>query len=273
MASRFWVGGTGTWDASDTTHWAQSSGTAGGFSVPGPGDSVTFDANSGGGTATVSGFTPSVGNVVTTASVTGIAFGSNGITYGTWTNTSGTSAINFGSGTIASTATSGNIFLMASSSNVTASSATFTFAGGGASARTITFGTVSYGTVSFAANSSGGGWTITGACTIGTLTIAAPNTLSLAASTTYTITNALTLTGASGSAIALQSGTFGTSFTLALGAASTGTWCSLRDMTNTTSSFTLTNSFDLGRNTFTGGGSISAPSGGGGGGVVGVIGG
>jgi hypothetical protein len=37
-------------------------------------------------------------------------------------------------------------------------------------------------------------------------------------------------------------------------------------MTNTTNSFTFTNSFNLGRNTFTGGGSISAPSGGGGGG-------
>jgi hypothetical protein len=53
MANRFWVGGTGTWDASDTTHWAASSGGAGGQSVPTSGDNVTLDSNSGGGTVTV----------------------------------------------------------------------------------------------------------------------------------------------------------------------------------------------------------------------------
>lgn len=53
MTARFWVGGTGTWDASDTTHWAATSGGAGGQSVPGAADSVTFDANSGAGTVTL----------------------------------------------------------------------------------------------------------------------------------------------------------------------------------------------------------------------------
>lgn len=53
MATRYWVGGTGTWDASDTTHWAASSGGAGGQSVPGSSDTVTIDANSGAGTITV----------------------------------------------------------------------------------------------------------------------------------------------------------------------------------------------------------------------------
>lgn len=53
MAARFWVGGTGTWDASDTAHWAATSGGAGGQSVPGAADSVTLDANSGGGTVTL----------------------------------------------------------------------------------------------------------------------------------------------------------------------------------------------------------------------------
>jgi hypothetical protein len=52
-ASRFWVGGTGNWDASDTTHWAASSGGGGGASVPGSGDTVTLDGSSGGGTVTV----------------------------------------------------------------------------------------------------------------------------------------------------------------------------------------------------------------------------
>lgn len=50
MANRYWVGGDGTWDASDTTHWSASSGGAGGASVPASTDAVLFDAASGGGT-------------------------------------------------------------------------------------------------------------------------------------------------------------------------------------------------------------------------------
>jgi hypothetical protein len=53
MANRFWVGGTGTWDALDTTHWAATSGGAGGQSVPTSSDAVAFDASSGGGTVTL----------------------------------------------------------------------------------------------------------------------------------------------------------------------------------------------------------------------------
>jgi hypothetical protein len=51
--ARFWVGGTGNWDASDTTHWSATSGGASGASVPTATDDVTFDASSGAGTATV----------------------------------------------------------------------------------------------------------------------------------------------------------------------------------------------------------------------------
>lgn len=42
MANRYWVGGTGNWDAT-TTHWSATSGGAGGQSVPGTGDDVFFD--------------------------------------------------------------------------------------------------------------------------------------------------------------------------------------------------------------------------------------
>lgn len=45
-ASRYWVGGTGTWDASSTTHWGSASGTADNASVPGTGDDVIFDSAS-----------------------------------------------------------------------------------------------------------------------------------------------------------------------------------------------------------------------------------
>lgn len=44
--TRFWVGGSGTWDASDTTHWSESSGGSGGASVPTVEDDVVFDENS-----------------------------------------------------------------------------------------------------------------------------------------------------------------------------------------------------------------------------------
>lgn len=47
MASRYWVGGSGNWSTSDTTHWATSSGGAGGASVPTKNDDVIFDTASG----------------------------------------------------------------------------------------------------------------------------------------------------------------------------------------------------------------------------------
>ena len=47
MANRYWVGGTGTWDTSSTTHWASSSNGASGASVPTTADDVIIDSNSG----------------------------------------------------------------------------------------------------------------------------------------------------------------------------------------------------------------------------------
>ena len=46
MANRYWVGGTGNWDASTTTHWSDTSGGAGGFSIPTSADNVYFDLHS-----------------------------------------------------------------------------------------------------------------------------------------------------------------------------------------------------------------------------------
>lgn len=53
MANRYWVGGTGTWDTSTTTHWSTASGGAGGASVPTASDYVIINASSGGGTVTL----------------------------------------------------------------------------------------------------------------------------------------------------------------------------------------------------------------------------
>ena len=45
MPSRYWVGGTASWDATAGTKWAETSGGAGGFSVPTISDDVFFDAD------------------------------------------------------------------------------------------------------------------------------------------------------------------------------------------------------------------------------------
>jgi hypothetical protein len=53
MASRYWVGGTDSWDTTAGTKWATTSGGTGGASVPGFSDDVYFDSNST-GTVTLS---------------------------------------------------------------------------------------------------------------------------------------------------------------------------------------------------------------------------
>jgi hypothetical protein len=66
MADRYWVGGTGTWDATSTTNWSASSGGAGGASAPTSADNVIFDAASNTGT---NAFTVTVGGTNTSPSV------------------------------------------------------------------------------------------------------------------------------------------------------------------------------------------------------------
>lgn len=44
--TRYWRGGTGTWDATTTTNWSATSGGAGGASVPTSADAVVFDSAS-----------------------------------------------------------------------------------------------------------------------------------------------------------------------------------------------------------------------------------
>jgi hypothetical protein len=58
MASRYWVGGTATWNTVNTALWSATSGGASGASVPTIADDVFFDAAS--GTVTVSLNTPAL---------------------------------------------------------------------------------------------------------------------------------------------------------------------------------------------------------------------
>lgn len=84
-ATRYWVGGTGTWDASSTTHWASSSGGSSGASAPTSADVVVFDSSSGcsGATITLSG-TAAAASMASpaSASCTGATFTGQFYAYG-----------------------------------------------------------------------------------------------------------------------------------------------------------------------------------------------
>lgn len=95
MADRYWVGGSGTWDASTTTRWSATSGGSTGASAPTSADNVFFDANSNVGTGS---FTVTVSTTrgvavcknITISGLDGsmtLALGSSNVTvYGSWTN-------------------------------------------------------------------------------------------------------------------------------------------------------------------------------------------
>jgi hypothetical protein len=95
MASRYWVGGSANWDATAGTKWATTSGGGGGAAVPGTGDDVFFDANSGAVTVTItangscnnldfSGFTGTFAGSSTIANIRGNVTIASGMT---WTHT------------------------------------------------------------------------------------------------------------------------------------------------------------------------------------------
>lgn len=69
MADRYWVGGSGTWDGSNTANWSASSGGASGASVPTSADSVFFD-QAATYTVTMSGSLPCLDFTVSAGTVT-----------------------------------------------------------------------------------------------------------------------------------------------------------------------------------------------------------
>jgi len=61
MATRYWVGGDGTWDSTSTTNWSATSGGSGGASAPVAADTVNFDVA---GTFTVTIASSAVASIV-----------------------------------------------------------------------------------------------------------------------------------------------------------------------------------------------------------------
>jgi hypothetical protein len=140
MATYFWVGGTGTWDASSTANWALTSGGLPGIAAPTNADTVTFDSASGTGTCTTA-----AGSVCATATLNsatlGLTLGANHTMSGLFTLQLGTLTIGnfiltcdrlsstnsnirnitFGSGSINVTGNSATVWTNATSTNFTIS--------------------------------------------------------------------------------------------------------------------------------------------------------
>lgn len=286
-AGCFWVGGTATWDTVNTggggvggIKWASATGGATACSFasgtsPGSGDTVTFDAASGGGTVTMSVdvtlqsftwgvFTGTIDNsanknVTLTAGggFSGSGIGTRTFTGGTGTYTLQTSAVNWNMGTITNLSNPTTAF----------SSATITITSVSAGAA-ISFqsGGLTYGTVNFNANK--GVNIINSTPIFGTLSVTGPNQIKFPQGTTTTITNAFAWTGTASTPINISS-TVTTSgvATITTGSATTNTaaWTAFDHITFTPvggSTLTATNSLDLGVNSGTGF-TITAPSAGG----------
>lgn len=207
MAARFWVGGTGNWDAATTTHWAASSNGAGGQSVPGPSDDVTFDGSSGGGTVTVTA-TQSVLSITHSAHTGTLNFNGQTMTIGTFTSTgSATRTLTLGASAITITGT-GAAWNLNNATNLTlnANTSTITMTGAGAvfqgDAKTY------YGLVM----SGGGTMFIHWGNTFTNLTITgtAVKTDNFTCSSTNVVTGSLTFTGNSGiNRLLIKSNTIG----------------------------------------------------------------
>lgn len=272
-ANRFWVGGTGTWDNTDTTHWASTSGGAGGASVPNSSDVVTFDGSSGGGTVTVAA-TINAGNTlssITCGAFTGtLDFATNNpsITMGVFSiSGTGTRTINLGSGTFtinsnstvnlwdASTVT--GLTFNAGTSTIalapTSPGTVWAFAGGGLTYRNATF-TYNPGSTRNAS--------ITGSNTFNTLTINQNVHIAFPASNTQTITNLVFNTSGQPGTLVLGGGGGGAATVSIASGSFAFSWLGIRDMVFTGgASFSATNSWDMLGNS---GITITPPSGGGG---------
>lgn len=107
------------WDAVDTSIWSATSGGATGASVPGPGDDVIMDGNSGGGTVTL-GYSPTV-NSITMGAFTGTFDGGGYSPTMATLSVSGTGArtLTMGAGTWTLTGNAATIFNMSVTTNLT----------------------------------------------------------------------------------------------------------------------------------------------------------
>lgn len=235
MATKYWVGGAGTWDLSSTTHWSNSSGGASGATAPTATDDVVFDSLSNAtayavtiasafiGTATCSGTTLNVsavtsGTLAVGQTILGVAVSTSNLSipYATTITGFGTGSGGIGTYTISTSLSIVNGFTLYANAplcqNLTIAGplvGNVTFSG--ASALSISG--------SFSLSATGITWSMTGSALMyfapnGTSKTINSNGITLAnyfvldgTTDTWTLSNALTF---SGGAIVIQGGTFTT---------------------------------------------------------------
>lgn len=205
MAAKFWIGGTGNY--SDATHWSTTSGGSNDTTKGVAGDTVTFDASSGGGTVTFD-------EAVSVTSITCGAFTGTLDTNGKAVTTSGAFTI---SGTGARTVTLGASTVTCGSweatttTNLTFNSNTSTIVCG---ASNFNGGGKTYNIVSI---TSVGLETFSGSNTFATLTLtgSASITAGFSIGANQTVTGTLTINGNSTTnRVLIRSDTLGTARTL-----------------------------------------------------------
>lgn len=246
----YWVGGTGTWDGTSTTHWATTSGGAGGAGVPAAGDSVTFDANSGtAATVTVAATAVCTACVINKADITisfsgSVTFGglmslqagtlitnNNNMTWGAFEKrTSGVGTLTPGSSQITLTGSQAVVWFDNSTLATTTNTATFILT---SSTGTIDFGANNYNGLSFTITGSGA-WSVAQAApTIKNFTYApaspsSSNSLSFAVN--LTCTGTFTVAGSIQFYAPVYSSTLGTPVTITAAATNLSN-CIFRDIT------------------------------------------
>jgi len=148
MADRYWVGGTGTWDATTTTNWSATSGGAGGASAPTSVDNVIFNSAS---NATL--YTVTIGTNAVCSDLTAAGPASGNVTF----SLGATAVIDcYGSMTLPA---SGLVWTPTSGALVTFRATT--------TGKTITTNGVSLTFTNITFNGVGGGWTLGSAFTYG----------------------------------------------------------------------------------------------------------
>lgn len=254
MANRFWVGGTGTWDTTDTTHWAATSNGAGGQSVPGSADPVTMDANSGGGTITVNGnhnvqgincggyTNGTLDFSVNTNTITIGAFGFNNS--GSVTRTVKLGACTFFTTNLAFNVVTGLTFIAGTSTiNMTGGASAGITTGG---TNVITFNKIIFGSISTPNATS----SVSGIFSINTLEFDLTNPgiiFSIQGGTNLTINNSFRWSGRPNRPIAVIANTSGAGNTITLSSGKAGLieWANIYGVTFTGGgTFVAKNSFD-----------------------------
>lgn len=257
MTAKFWVGGTGTWDNTDDTHWSLTTGGANNTTHPTSADTATLDASSGGGTVTVNANLDIT--TLTMSAFTGtldFAANDNNITLQTFVNNgSGTRTLNMGDGTWTVTGTTATVWNQGTTTNLTFApgASTILLTGNVAALRTFSPGNLAYNIISIGANTSAGSisfGTNTVTSTIATLNVAAPNSFSFAGGSTVVITNAFNFVGTPGLPIEVYNTAPQLTATVSTASGSpTMSWAYIRGMTfSGGATFMATNSLNGGSN-------------------------